>query len=221
MHILENVEQKHLFTYIVVIIVVAWMFHFYNVKLNIVFGTIVAMMLVALLYINNSHKQKDKEQLASDIVDAISPAPTHSIEFKHSDIVDFLYTIADYYPYNTVAYENLVDELDYFSIIYERVFTNIPMISQYYDILMTTKANILNTLHSFIYKIPVVEISHDRLKYSIKEADKILSSYIEIIHQKYKDYVYINGLTSTTKLIETGPKAYDYYEKTPYTFDIY
>lgn len=216
---LENTDNTTLFKYIFIITIFLAIFQRLLVGLNIVFGIILAVFLI--LYFNSKKQYNDSEynKMIEMKKDYIRPKPLKLLEY--TNLVNFIYSIQDFYIYNPQSYENMIDEIDNFLLIYEEA-KNLPNLAGInYGIMEKHKQYALNHLHSLIFGLPSNISVTDKLNRSIDELDNILSEYHDELYNQNKINIAQYGYNNSSILINTGPKEKNYYEDREYTYNVY
>lgn len=198
---IESLDNKTLFTYIIIILIVLFIFSKLNIDLNLLYGTFIA--IVILYYVNNhiQNKKINYEKLETNKSNMIKPTPTNSK--KYTDIVNFLFSIQDFYIYNPQSYEILVKNLDIFFDCYEETSLNPAVSGERFNDMILYKRDALNALHSIIFMMPTNTNLTQKLNKSLQILEQILNKYLDIVKTKYQKYLYNNGYTIDTKILET------------------
>ena len=134
-----------------------------------------------------------------------------SIE-KYDEMIDFLFSIQDFYIYNQQAYEDMVECINNFFIVYEDILKNGIQTNQLFSIAEKNMYNSINHLHSFIYSIPNDDNIRNKLHTSLYVLEKILNNYLNEIYDIHIDNIK-KGYHIDYKLINIGPKEYNYYNE--------
>lgn len=150
---------------------------------NLIVGLIVGILLV--YYFNGKTKATHnsfiagmKEILSSPI---LKPHLYKDL-YRDSELVIFLDTYKEYHGYNPDAYNTLVRNINDYLI----VGTNIEISSYYhkdYEILRDIKVNILNTFHSFIYRITHSAATMKKYQDGMTTLEKLLNYHIDKAHR--------------------------------------
>jgi hypothetical protein len=147
--IIENIDNNTLFIFIVIIIVTMYYFSQFDININMLFGFIVSMLIVLYLYNDNYVVNKRNDELLKVKKSNIKPSLIQSV--KYDNVVDFIFTIQDFYENNPIAYQLMVSHIDYFFEIYETIKDNNESVYLKYDMLINEKKNAINALHSIIF----------------------------------------------------------------------
>jgi hypothetical protein len=219
---IEKLEAETLFKYIAVFISSIFLIGRINIGLNVILAIFIAVAII--LYLEDKRVTKS-ETLATQHelkLNTIKPIPKNFEPYY--DIVDFFFSIQDFYPFNPPVYEEVIDNVDNFLKLYEYVKkTGVETPEKYYDIAENKKQNAVNALHSMIFKLEVDKIVTNKLDRSCKQLDEILRRYLDEMYNIYKKDIYKKGYDSTRSLINTGPSPVNHYTNIigDVTYDIY
>jgi hypothetical protein len=220
--IIDKVDKITLFWYIVIIIVVMVVFSRMKIGLNILVGIIISIMIIYVMYNDYSVVQNNAQELFNQKTKLIYPAPKETI--KHDRMINFLFSIQDFYVHNPQAYEDMREHIDYFFKLNNEVMKNSEIAGSNYQLMQDQKHNALNSLQSILYRIPFHKEYDQKLQLSIVTLREILDGYISVVYQTYKEELYKTGYSINTKTIEKGPAGYQHGELTdPYynTYDLF
>jgi hypothetical protein len=208
---MENIyiTKKLAFHYTVLFIIVVFLFSFLKIGLNIIFGFVIACMIIYFLKTANESKQKKEQEIISYEKKYILPKP--EILDNHDDIIKYLFSIQDIYHYNPQAYEEIVKNLEYFFRTFEESNNNREKIGYNHNLMTLYKSNSVNSLHSVIHTLPNNKEYIEKLNNAIVELNKILNNYLKIIEKKYEEHIYENGYNSKTKLLFKHKIPYNAY----------
>jgi len=196
---INNTDNVTLFWYIIIFVLTLYAFSRINVTLNIVYGTFIVLLI---LYFLNNEYTKTKTTINNILKEKNNSIIPKSGRLKnYNNIINFLFSIQDFYVYNPPAYEDMVQSLDIFFIYYEEVLNNNKLAGGHYDILSDRKKYILNSLQSIIYDFPVNAKYTKKLNDSVKILNDILTEYMVNIKKINSNNIYTNGYNMNTKLI--------------------
>lgn len=206
----NNTTGKSAFIYASVLVIGLGILRNYKVKLNIILGLLVSGIVIIFLY------QKNKKEAGNIIKqnnfkrDNIKPKLDKNIS---SDIVDYLYSIQDFYLYNPPVYEEIVENMNDFFTIYNNIHKDNSLIDGLYSIAEMKKDNILNGLHSIIHNMPYSEATVDKYNKSMKQIQDILNKYLTDLVYIHEKKIYNKGLNVNHKIINDHPKPYNSIDK--------
>src|SRR6185312_4290443 len=101
---LSNISNTNLISYLTIIIIICFILSKFDIKLNIVFGTVLGAFIVNYMYTQKKKESDEFDQTIKNQFDSIKPKP--QLATKYVDIIQFLFSIQDLYIYNPQAYEN-------------------------------------------------------------------------------------------------------------------
>jgi len=217
--ILDSINNKNLFTYILIIIFSIFFFKNRIIGLNIFLGLIFAAIAIAYLYDRKLDTIEHEDERYEKKLNTIRPEPYGFKDRK--DIIDLLFTIQDIYPYNPPAYDELINNLTSFFTIRTDMINGVLNNSHYYQIAESKKLNSLNALHSMIFNLPDDKGLLDKFNRSHKRLDTLLTNYMNELYNITNDDIIKNGLNRGTQLINLGPKARNHYFDTDINYQFY
>lgn len=229
---LQSLDNKTLITYICIIACSLIIFH----RCSIILALLIATIIILYLEGKRQHQEQieeeeeiAKEQITEDIEefkkDHIRPPPTTFGDKK--DLIDFLFSIQDFYQYNPQAYEEMINNLESFFSLYNIVCAGnagLDYCEYYYTIAESKRRNSLNSLHSIIYNLPQ-NASHpaltDKLNRAHQRLNTIMTEYINKLYNMCKEDLLRNGYTVFRRPINRGPKEYNIYNDEIFSYDFY
>jgi hypothetical protein len=217
--LIDSIDKVTLFWYIVIFIVILFIFSRMSININIIFGFALAYMLIVYLYNDYKRVNNDTVKLLENKKSLLFPKPIESLE--HTDIVNFLFSIQDFYIYNPQAYADMIETIDLFFSIYNETYNNHKMAGRNYLLLIEKKRNALNSLQSIINNMPRNSQYDKKLSDAIYVLESMLNKYIDDIKKLYDNELYESGYTTKTVLINKGPYGYNIYDDKLYTYDFY
>lgn len=224
-----TINRNDLFKYIAIIIIFLAIFSRMNIGLNIVFGLFLASLLI---YYLKSEKQKKVDKIIDNNDIKIKQIrPSSIIINKYPELVDFLFSIQEFYPYSPLNFEDIIDNLEDFLILYENSKIDPKHAGQYYELAEKKKSDIINALYATQCSIEVVVKKYyiNKINDACEQIYFILSAYLDEIYTVNEKYVGENGFNNETKLNmkETDPKPGNYFDDIndkhtgQYTYEVY
>jgi hypothetical protein len=213
--------MQQIFWYIIVVVVSISVFSRVSIGFNTVFGLLVACSLIYYLQSNGKGNSEVTRENFNAKVTSIRP-PINRIK-GYPELVDFLFSIQEFYSFNPQNYEDMVDSIDDLMELYEETIKINRLAGNNYPLAEQKKSDALNALHSFTYNIPAAmhKYNSDKLNMARSRLDFILSSYLYDILDINKDMIGKFGYSRDTVVISEGPKASNYYNiYSAYTYDI-
>jgi hypothetical protein len=140
---------------------------------------------------------------------------------NNSDIVDFLFSIQDFYIYNPSAYEEMIDNLNAFYTLVENIFNEPQFCSYYYQIAFSKKNNAINSLQSIIFKLPTEPAFTDKLNRAHERLETILNKKMNDIYDQCQKHLIEYGRDTTTTPLLKGPQGHNVYDDEEYSYQLY
>jgi hypothetical protein len=175
-----------------------------------VFGVGVAIMVYYNISKVRSDDNKTYKQHQELKIKSIKPET--SFIKNNNDIVDFLFSIQDFYFHNPRTYIEMVKTIDEFlEIVEER------RINKYYNgaeiqTLIMKKRDALNELAYIGTNLTSSKISDEKMYRAIERLEDILNERINIAYKEYEEYIYNNGYNNQTSILHTGPLPKNTYD---------
>jgi hypothetical protein len=215
---IDSWDKQTLFNYVVIFILIIWLFSTSNMGVNILIGLIIASFVISYLNyktidninnIDNTHHVLNVQGFKKNI---IIPVLNNSM---NENIVDFLYSIQDFYHYNPQQYSEVIKNINEFYILYETTILDNMICDINYNMMEQLKRDALNALSSISIAIPSHRQVIDKLDSACKMLDEIMTTSLDQISD--------NGYNVDTKIINYGVKAYNEYNDVfqPYSYEIY
>lgn len=216
---LDNTDNNKLFFYGLIIIVLLFFFKFININLNIILVVIIS--IIAILYYNskNQYKMKEDKIIFDNKTKLIRP-PSKKIQ-SYPQFVDFIFSIQEMYVYNVQAYENLIDTLDDIFQIYEETIIDNSTAGYNYNLIDNKRKEAVNSLHSIIFNLPNNKEYINKLNDAILKLNQLIYIILDELQTLNNLYIFNNGYNRNTVIINNGPKPDNFYDKEPYSFDIF
>lgn len=211
-------KNNNLFWYTTIFILIVYYVSTLTIGINFMFGVGVAMIVIWLIYIRDNQTNSDKIVLQEKKISLIKPRPKTSKD----EIVNFLFSIQDFYEYNPMAYENMVENIDQFFDRYNEILRDKSLAGINYELMTELKRNILNSLHSIIYKLTPNNDYDNKLTRAIKAINNILQKYLDDVEHINNEFIYDNGIKHTSKFIKkTSVKPINVYDEDMSTYEIF
>jgi hypothetical protein len=171
---LDNLDKQTIFLYIIIIIVIILWFSYKNIGINILFGFIIAYLVINYLYNRKKAENVYNQNILNKKIEVLKPQS--NIVNKYKDIIDFLFTIQDLYNVNPSSYQNMIFKLEEYFILYEEMFINPNMVMKHFDTLLLLQKEILNQLHSIIFGTENENITN-KINIALEELEILLDNY--------------------------------------------
>jgi len=191
-------------------------------NVNIKIGVIMSIIFVAIYFIYNSQKNTHEDNIIKKQRNIKLENLYSKEKIKdYTDILDFMFSIQDFYKFNAPAYEEMTENIEALIQLYQMVKINSTYCEDVYELMNSKKRNALNNLHSIIFSLPDDKLIIDKLNRSIKILDKILDRYIDKIAILCENVKIKQGYTTNRKNINYGPSGYSEYLDTIHSFDYF
>lgn len=208
---LKDIDKTDLFIYAVIIIATIVLVGRINPSAIVIIGLLIGLIVVYLL---NDMKITDQSDYVQRIM-AILKSPRLNYEentYLHKDalMVEFLETYKEYNDYNPQAYKTLTNQLDNALHISDDIERGSKNYIQDFDVLLDTKTKILNTYHSFIYKIPHTQATLHKFHRGTRMLLELLNDHIDHVNRIVLKKSEEDGVTLSTKFhYRAHPKPID------------
>jgi len=217
--LIESYNNKEIFRNSVIIIIFLFIFMNLSIGLNIVFGLILAFCCI--LYLTGKKYSTDKIEIDENNkkLEYLKPTPTKITDDKN--IVDFIFSVQDFYVFNPLAFEEFIDNLDAFKTIYLNIFNDSKLSHYYYQIADSKKNNALNAFHSLIFSLPNNKVYTEKFNRAHKRLETILNKYINEIYDECDQNIIKYGYDLKRTPINKGPKEYNHYFDKDFSYQFY
>jgi hypothetical protein len=195
-----NLDNKTIFFYVIIFIIIVYVFSFLSIGLNLVFGVLVAIFILYFLYTNYGEMDYEERQAIKAQHDLLLPDP--GVARKYDDIVRYLFSIQDMYVNNADAYTELTNGLDNFFRIYENTLVNPQYAGRNYELMRDQKRKSMNALHSLVHTVPVTVHHVAKIEDAMKIMKEILQKYLDNAERIHKLFIYETGYNCDVKLID-------------------
>jgi len=211
-------NNSNLFIFIFIFIIVLGFVSQFNVNLAIILGFVLGYYVFnQFAKATQNHEQKKIDMLNNKIKD-IRPNP--EIISKYHDIVNFLFSIQDLYVYNPASYEEMVESIKSFFIVYEESIKVPELSHQNYSVAELKINNAVNSLHAIFLSSESDSDLDNKLNRSYRVLYKLLKKYLDEIELNIKKDIKYNGYNNRTVVLDTKLKPFNYSESSKYTFDM-
>jgi len=217
--ILEKIDKKTIFWYLIIFSIILYIFSKFTIELNVIFGSIVGFILLSYLYNEHIVAQNKYNSMMDEKKKIIIPHPHEAL--KYENVVSFLFSIQDFYAYNPPAYEDMIEQIDYFFRLYEEINNDNSTAGKYYELLNNCRRQALNSLQSIIHNIPPNKELDDKLDNALNLLNILLQKYMNDVKKINDIYIYENGIKPNTKIINTGPVSINTFEDVEYSYDVF
>lgn len=218
---INQIEPKNLFKYIIIIFLFFIIFTTVKITKGSLLGLFFGFLLV--YYLNSKYRFTKITKKEEDLIKLNNIYPPPENFGKYPDLVDFFFSIQDFYKYNPQAYEEMIFNVESMITIYEDVKKGIRFCKDNYDVAEQKKRNAINSLHSIIYSIEDNQVVTRKLNRAMRILNNILSNYTYKILEKCKGEIEKDGYDNEKHFIELDyhPRPFNEFVKEDFTFDIY
>ena len=219
---IDSWNGEKIFIYVVVFILILWFFIKKKIGMNILVAILIAMFTISYLNYRTVTNAYALNKIQNIKKDTILPKLTNETK-GHEDIVNFLFSIEDFYMYNPQQYEEMVKYINYFYNLYNVSVIDDQTSSVNYGLMKQYKRDALNALMTIIFSSTDDKRVRDKISASAVVLDDILSHDLDQISYIVDKYVYTNGYNIDTKIIDYGPKAANEYDDMfkPFSYELY
>jgi hypothetical protein len=207
----KDIDKTDLVIYAMLIIAVALLVTRIAPNPMVITGIIIGVMVVYFLNDKKVTEQGDYVQKIISILKAPRLDTDKNVNlYKDALIVEFLELHKEYEVYNPHVYKSLTKLLDNFLKIADDIDQGSANYNRDYDILTDTKTKILNTYHSFIYKVPHTQASLHKFHDGTKKLLELLNDHIDKTHRTVLTRSEAEGVNVHTKFhYKAHPKPTD------------
>ena len=217
---LKKANGQTIFMYVTITLILVAILKRFNLTISVLIALIFSYFFITYhtQKINNDIKlTHDQHTTKSNYI-----KPYNVLLEKYEDMIDFLFSIQEFYKFNQQNYEEMIDNISAFFVVYENVNIDDSLCEDNYRLMENKKKNALNALHSMIYSLPNNKIITKKFNKSLVKLEFILNDYLYDINSKCKHIIINNGYTIDRKLLNDGPSAYNsYLENGDFTYDFF
>lgn len=210
--LLESINNKNLFIYISIILVSIFYFKRFSIGLNILLALFFGVVAASYLNEKNTVSNEIEEIQQETKLDAIKPDPVKLRERKDTDIIDFVFSVQDFYEYNPEAYEEMIDNINSFLEVHDTIFKGTIYCDDYYQIADSKKNNALNAFQSLIHNLPNSRLVNEKFNRAHKRLETILNKHLNELYDECNHDLIKRGHDVTRRAINLGPKEYNQYD---------
>jgi len=223
-----TISYANIFTYVVLSIAILYYISQFSVSIGLFMGVIIVIVVIYLL----NRKENAHKDVHEDILErkrnSIRPNINKSPIKQNDELINFIFSIQDFYIYNPEAYENMIDNIEQFLMVYRNVEIDEFYSGYQYEILDDRKRDALNHLHSIIIRVPVDMRVYDKLNRATARLEDIFNKYMNKVYYNHQNKIYHKGYTTNIRIItpSNSPKPKNSYEdlwdkNNTYTYKMY
>jgi hypothetical protein len=218
---IDAIHNKQLFQYVVITLIVLFFFLKISIGLNIILSLIISIGIIFYLNEKENVETLIDEKQDSIKYETIKPKLNKLNFDTDSDIVDFLFSIQDFYVYNPEAYEEMIDNLNSFYTLIENTFNEPTFCTYYYQIAFSKKNNALNSLQSLIFNLPTEAAFNDKFNRAHERLETILNKKMNDLYDECEKHIFKNGRNTVTTPLMKGPQGYNVFNDEEYSYQFY
>lgn len=206
---MDYLNNKTIFIYVCIFIVIIFLFSLKTIALNIFYGTFVACVIIYCIHSKSRKNAETEYNIINDKLEEISDIANINI-LNNKELSSLLFSIKDIYYYNPDAYTEMMDALNNFTEIYEIIQEDKSKAGIYFDHMNTYKKQSLNALQSLIISVDNKDIIK-KINTATNVLEDILLEYLNDVYHKNSENIHKTGYTTQTKIIELGPNPINSY----------
>lgn len=216
---IESIENKSLFKYLVIGIGLLYLFMGIRIGLNIVMALVLGVLI--MMYLNERDVVAHVTGNVQDEIKYETIKPEIIGVGRDSDLVDFLFTVQDFYVYNPQAYEEMINNLKSFFVLTRDIFEDDEMYTYYYQIAESKKNNALNAFQSIIFKLPTDKEFTDKFNRAHERLETIMNKHLNDLYDVCNTKMIERGRNVITRPLDVGPVGSNVYVDEVYSYQFY
>ena len=194
---LSNINGKLLFKYTILFIIVFKIILVSNITFSIFISLMIALIFVYINYDKDTVLSTTKDKQIQFKLNSIYPSPNHFK--KHSNVIEFVYSIKDFRLYNPDSFDKMLQCIDNVLQLYNEILIGVHNMNHHIDNMMDNKKKAINYLHSIIYTMEPNDVIINKLNKSIKVLDTLLTYYINEVIDISNKQLKKHGYNITSK----------------------
>lgn len=201
MEIIDDLSRNNVFFYICFFIFVICFFKKLKIKLNVIFGFIIALLLIKYSYSNVIKESKLHEKINKNKENLIRPSIEKNNIAEYEEVVNYLFSIQDFYYYNPLVYSECVNLIEKFFSLYKESHYDNSQAGENFVQMNKIKTNVILGFDTLILSMELNKEYDKKLEVAKNNLEKILNNYLEHVYNLHQTYIYNNGINTTTKFI--------------------
>lgn len=137
---------------------------------------LIAIVIIYIFYDKDKILETTDKKVIDFKLNSLYPQPKYIK--NHNKLINYLYSIKDFRPYNTDSYDKMIQCIDNILHLYNDIMIGINYTNHNIDLMIDNKKKAVNYLHSIIYNIPEITVIINKHSESIKVLITLLDSYI-------------------------------------------
>jgi hypothetical protein len=209
--ILGRIPNERIIVFVSIFTVALYLAKKIEVHMSVVFFLILGLVAAYLVQSKDSIENLTYDRQLEIKLELIRPRPKRIDNYP--DLIDFLYSIRDFYLVNPNAFYSMVENIDNFAQIYNQMTNNqVLYLSQNYDIAEEFARTAQNNLHSIIYNLNADHRVTKKYHKSLKELHFILRQYMGRLIKICNNQFNTDELNINSRLVkDSGPHASNFY----------
>lgn len=194
-----NIPGNLLIKYFIYFLILYKILSSITINIQIIFSLVITSIIIFIIYDKDKIYKITGDKDIEFKLNSIYPKPKH---FKNQNrLIDFIYSIKDYRPYNPDSFDKMLQCIDNVLKIYNDIQIDTLYCNLNLDVAKDNMTNSLNYLHSLIYKLPANNYVENRHRLAIERLYDILNTYIQDIINICNNKIKQNGFNTTSKWI--------------------
>ena len=202
-----NLSDVEIFNYTLITILICIFIKFLNLTINTIIIFLISIFSVYILFLYNSKINYTKKKIIDQKKNKL--IVSNKKLFTNKKIINFLYSIQEFYFYNPQVYNDFIDSLEKFIILYNETKVKNINIGINFNLMEDKKNIIIKNLESLIFRLDSHKEISKKLYKSINVLEEFLTDILNEIYYLYKKDIYDNGINNRTQLINLGPKPFE------------
>lgn len=205
--IIESASKKTIFFYAIIILFFIYFFRSKQIGLNVFLAILLSVSVIIYLYQRDEVKHESEQKIHDTKLKAIKPPTTYFAD--KNDIIDFFFSVQDFYVLNPQVYEDVIDNVDSFLNIHRIIHMGVTYPNDYYEIAKDKKEEALNSFQALIYVMPDDDIMLDKFNRGHRRLETLLNKYLNEMYDICNNDLIMKGYNIYIHPINTGPDGYN------------
>jgi len=207
---IDSWDGQQIFIYAVVFILILWYCSKSNIGINILVALLIGWFVLS--YLNNrsvtaAATLEDQQTMKKNIIHPKLNDTANQLE----PVVDFTFSIQDFYAYDPLAYELMILSMNRFYEKYNVCFIEPKTSHINYGLMEQYKRDALNAFSSIIFSLPDDPRVRNKLNVATTVLDGIMTTHLDQISYLVDEDIYKYGYNINSAMIDYGPKAFNEY----------
>jgi hypothetical protein len=208
---IKDIDKTDLFIYIVILILTIVLVTRINPSSTVLIGLTIGVIVVYILHDRQLTEQTGYvKNIVSILKSPLLDYDRNTHLHKDALLVEFLETYKEYADYNPQAYKTLTKQIDNLLKLSSDIENGSENYTHDFDVLLDTKTKILNTYHSFIYKVPHIQSTLHKFHKGKETLLELVNDHIDHVNRIVIKQSEADGVTLKTKFYyRSHPKPTD------------